>query len=205
MNISSPFDIKSSNDTSFVFVSAHDYVYQYFKNKNVPLRIIGLLSSLNRDVINTALDITFDLNKYISNYVYFLPANDIIVWKKITPLNSFTAEKKAKIINDNLRKLLLDISKALYGIHINNLLHGDARIDNIGIRDGNFVLFDFDGSSVDEHNVYKKDYYDLITSIIFNTSEFYPLLKNDITYLQNSTNLMDDIYDADLESLEINL
>ena len=33
MNISSPFDIKSSNDTSFVFVSAHDYVYQYFKNK----------------------------------------------------------------------------------------------------------------------------------------------------------------------------
>jgi hypothetical protein len=207
MNISSPFDIKSSNDTSFVFVCSSDYVYQYFKNKNVPLRIVQLLSSLNRDITNKYLGVSFDLNRYISNYVSFLPANDIIIWKKVTPLNSFTVEKKAKIIKDNLHKLLWDISKALYGIHINNLFHGDARIDNIGIRDGNFVLFDFDGTSIDEHNVYKKDYYDLITSIIFNT----PCLKNEISHLQNSTNLMDDIFSVfdgsveDLESLEINL
>jgi len=207
MNISSPFDIKSSNDTSFVFVSSSDYVYQYFKNKNVPLRIVQLLTSLNRDITNNDLGVSFDLNRYISNYVYFLPANDIIVWKKITPLNSFTAEKKAKVIKDNLHKLVWDISKALYGFHTNNLLHGDARIDNIGIRDDNFVLFDFDGSSIDEHNVYKKDYYDLITSIIFNT----PSLKNEISHLKNSTNLINDIFSIfdgsvqDLEDLEINI
>ena len=212
MNISSPFDIKSSNDMSFVFVADdHKYVYQYFKNKNVPIRIVQLLSSLNRDIINNDLGISFDLNKYISNYVHFLPVKDIIIWNKISPLNSFTVEKKAKIIKDNLYKLIWDISKALYGIHINNLLHGDARIDNIGIRDGDFVLFDFDGTSIDEHNVYKKDYYDLITSIIFNTSDFYPSMKNEISHLQNSSNMMDDIFSIfdgsmnDLESLEINL
>ena len=73
----------------------------------------------------------------------------------------------------NIVKFFWDIGKALHGLHSNMICHGDSRVDNIGIRNGRFVLFDFDGSSKQSvySDVFLKDYYDLAKSVKFRMRE----------------------------------
>lgn len=66
---------------------------------------------------------------------------------------------------DMVKKFLVDISNALFVLHTNNIIHGDATPDNVGFRysDNNFVLFDFGNSIININNtipdLYKNDMY----------------------------------------------
>ena len=146
--------IKVSNGLSAVFITDEDpFVFQVYKIGEVSSKINNLLSRLKTDVL-IYFDLGYDdLVKYEYNIKKHYPLvlgnyDCCIKWEKITPLNSFTKDKLFNIIKNNLVKLMWDIGKVLKGFHKNGMYHGDSRIDNIGIKNGNFVLFDFDSSRV---------------------------------------------------------
>jgi hypothetical protein len=186
-NLPEEFQAKSSNGMSFVCVTPEfNEVYQKFKSSHVVRNINNILTTCES---NIGYNIWFDKKKYVTkeyDLFHFLPrvrkfidTENIIIWEKITPLNSFPPEKIKDIIEQNILKFLWDIGKAISGLHCNEIYHGDARVDNIGIKDGNFVLFDFDSSkriSSEDSSGFTnmmKDYNDFIMSIKFN-------LNNDV-------------------------
>ncbi len=190
-------DIKSSNGSSFVFITPSDLnVYQYFKYDTTASKIIKILNSISKKNITIRYAnnfITYDLQDFICKFVSYEPTN-IIVWKKHVCLNSFDNLSIKNIIVNNLLKLLWDIGRSLYALHQNNIYHGDARIDNIGILNGNFILFDFDGSRISFIDS-EKDVYDFIRSIKFNVGDD---IWNDIkcfipTNTYNSSNFIKNI------------
>lgn len=173
--------LKVSNGLSHVFVyTKYKDVYQIFKKEATVSRIVSILKNINNVIKIDYID--YDLSKYITNIKKYDIDKKLIVWNKIRPLNSFKTEELQNIIIDNIFKLLWDIGKALTGLHKNNILHGDCRIDNIGIYEGNFVLFDFDGSRVSDikENILYKDFYDFKKSIEFNLDKKFKMIKHHI-------------------------
>jgi len=174
-------NVKSSNGTSFVFISPEkNNVYQYFSNSNIVNKILKIIKSIlkvNIKLIFKNSIVEYNLYDFICQFISYKPDN-IIIWKKHICLNFFDSEKIKKIINDNIVKLIWDIGKSLYGLHENKILHGDARIDNIGILNGKFILFDFDGSNLSTYN--NKDIYDFVVSIKFNAGDLWNNIKINI-------------------------
>ena len=105
----------------------------------------------------------------------FLSCNDetkTIRWNRINCLN--TLKDYTYIIDKNFHKFLWDIFKAITYFSLNGYCHNDVCIDNIGIRDGNFVLFDYNLSKQkkDEYT----DIYKLFKSLQFHFN--LPIAKN---------------------------
>lgn len=175
-------EVKVSNGMSFVFISSEiNNVYQYYVGTHTTKNIFNIINKIwqNKIIRINFYFGTFQYNlyEYISKFVSYIPDN-IIVWKKHLCINSFDKDKIEKIINDNIFKLLWDISKCLYGLHQNNISHGDVRIDNIGISNNNFILFDFDGSNIFEPDYdYSKDVSDFLRSIQFNSDTNWKNIK----------------------------
>ena len=176
------FQAFCSNGMSVVCVSPGlTEVYQKFKAKGVYQNILNLFTICEENITQKLwLD---NKNKvvYIYNLFNYLPRvkdqideENIIIWEKIKPLNSLKSEEIANTIEKDIIKFLWDIGRALHGLHKNGIVHGDARVDNIGIKNGNYVLFDFDASKKVDMYTYtsthlmNKDYNDFITSINFN-------------------------------------
>ncbi len=67
------------------------------------------------------------------------------------PAQTFLVERRIDVLNDSRRlsglaeraRLLIDIARALAFLEHQGLVHGDVKPDNIGLRDGRFVLLDF--------------------------------------------------------------
>ena len=94
-----------------------------------------------------------------------------IVTNKINPLISHSTGKallKYDLITNesSLLKLLLEIGNALAHIHYIGFDHGDCTLDNIGIIDNKFTLFDFNAGSLKGNS--KNDVHTLLKSIVFN-------------------------------------
>lgn len=178
--------IKVSNGLSAVFVTNEDpFVFQVYKIGEVSSKINDLLSRLNTE-ISVYFDLGYDdLVKYDydikKHYPLVLGNYDCCIkWEKIIPLNSFTKDKLFDILKNNLIKLMWDIGKVLKGFHKNGMYHGDSRIDNIGIKDGNFVLFDFDSSNRCDSwkSITFRDFYIFLGSIKFNLGDFYSEIEH---------------------------
>ena len=190
MSVVEKLSVKSSNGSSFVFISPEkNNVYQYFSNSKTVYKIIKILKKILKVNIQLTFKnniVEYNLYDFICQFISYKP--NIIIWKKHICLNFFDKEKIKKIINDNIVKLIWDIGKSLYALHENNISHRDARIDNIGILNGNFILFDFDGSSL---NVSNKDVYDFVVSIKFNLGDLWNNVKHNIP--ENNCNSYDFI------------
>jgi len=189
----------SSNGSSFVFItSERENVYQYFNYQNIVLNIVNIVKKIKENnIIKFYLnDFNFEinLNNYICEFISYEPKN-IIIWKKHLCLNSFNDDKKREFIIKNILKLTWDIIKCLYALHENNIYHGDPTIDNIGILNNNFILFDFDGSreikQYEKYDLSKNDIYKFINSIKFNTNnnkiieQYLYINKTSFEYLLN--------------------
>lgn len=169
---------KSSNGLSFVFISEeNDNVFQYYKSQQVCIKIKYIFDVLLRQIsINKKIyfkkliyELNFNIFNFLANFIEYKNQDNIILWEKHLCLNSFSKDKLTDILVNNIIKILWDISKGLYGLHFNLILHGDPRVDNIGIRNNNFVLFDFDSSNIgNEIASFRRDNYDFLKSLEFN-------------------------------------
>ncbi len=191
-------DVKSSNDSSLVFISNEsENVYQYFKYNNRAKYIFNLLNFLSKNKIckikfDDVINMEYNLFDYIARFVSYLP-NNILVWKKHTCLNSFNKEKIKKIIINNITKLLWDIGLCLVMFNNNRISHGDPTIDNIGIIDNKFILYDFDGSEGLKPLSINRDLYKFINSIKFNLDNEWKNIKNYIPTTDCLNDFLDDI------------
>ncbi len=167
--------VKCSNQMSFVFVGEDlDNVYQYYINETLAKKIFLMINRLsrNKDALYEFRDHKYKFNYFIhiTPLIRYLP-NNIIIWKKITPLNSIQQENLPQFVYKNFLRIVWDISKCLSGLHANGILHCDPTIDNIGIdkdSDGEerFVLYDFDGArEIKIGDDFKNDFYRLKKSI----------------------------------------
>jgi serine/threonine protein kinase len=153
---------QSSNFNSFVFVG-HRKAYQVFVNPDVVDRMREMINDIPKSIrlnIHKIIGIgrrattayNFNIEYDVARYIPFTNRSSkkgkfplLIEWQIILPLNKLQNIKQ-KIL-DNYPKFCWDINKALYALHSAGYVHGDARIDNIGINQyGNFCLYDFDMS-----------------------------------------------------------
>jgi hypothetical protein len=197
-------EYKSSNGLSFVFISEEKKdVFQYYVSQNVCNKITNIFNLISREnLINkkiffnkTVFNLNFNLFNHLSKMIDVKQEDNIIIWEKHLCLNSFSKESLTKILVNNITKFLWDISKALYGLHYHSILHGDARIDNIGIRNNTFILFDFDGSNMgNEIASFKKDNWDLLKSLEFNIGKetWKTILKNN-PYISDCDFILNDM------------
>ena len=182
-------DVEISNGNSYVFISnTCNNVYQYYKYDFISEDIFKLMSKINKKKRNKIYfeenKIEYDIFDYLSQFVSYIPKN-IIVWKRHFCLNMLDKNYLEEFIEKNIFKLIWDICKALNGLHNMNIYHGDCRLDNVGIYNGNFILFDFDASKqtkTKEYNLMEKDLYDFISSIKFNSGK---KLVNIVNVLSN--------------------
>ena len=175
MGIIENLSVKCSNQMSFVFVGEEqENVYQYYVSDALTKKIFLMINRLsrNKDVLYEYKERKYKFNYfiYITPFIRYLP-NNIIIWKKITPLNSIQKENLPQFVYKNFLRIVWDISKCLYGLHANGILHNDPTIDNIGIckdEDGErFVLYDFDGAKEMQYGDDNNDFYRLKKSIKF--------------------------------------
>jgi len=167
--------VKASNGLSGVFIYENE-AYQVFVSESIATRIYSLFNDIRYDIIHE-IDLGFDdMVKIKYDLSEFLPQiravnPPCIIWERITPLNSFDKSKITEIIEINIFKILWDIGRALIGLHKNKINHGDARIDNIGIKGNNFVLYDFDSSKISQ--TFRGDFLMFTQSIKYNMDKKY--------------------------------
>lgn len=160
--------LTSSSGSSVVLIpQGGSQVYQYYKSKETFNDIIklttqmkGVRSSFNltfrtystntetKDNVSTSHrrtrqevihKISYDLSDYIVTALDFWPDFQTIVWERIIPISELSLD----FIKSKLDQLIWDIGKALNGFHSLGYHHGDCRYDNIGLKNGKFVLFDY--------------------------------------------------------------
>lgn len=199
-------DYKSSNGSSFVFISNENNIaVQYFKNQKIPDKIKIIFEIINKTenfflnkkfyFKNESFILNFKLKNHLSNFIDYKKQDNIIIWEKHKCLNSYTKDMLVKILSNNITKIIWDISKGLFGLHSLFILHGDPTIDNIGIRNGKFILFDFDSSKIDvDHVSFKKDNWEFLKSLKFNVGEkiWNNILEN-YPFISDSDSIIDDM------------
>ena len=142
-------EIKESSGLSQVYIHpACAYAFQYFYNRRKAHDIFLLYGKLRRYSATTMIEVgdvnfIYNVRDHIAMLEVYVP-NGTIVWWKHTCLSEFNPPALCYFLEINLYKLLYDITKALICMDRAGLLHRDCTIDNIGIRRGRFILFDFD-------------------------------------------------------------
>lgn len=172
--------------------------------------------------VEDSLDITliygtFDYIVRLEDIIFFTDRTTdripILLWEKIVPLNSYSEEQKKEFVKQNLYKLLWDIGKALTTIHKRNYVHGDPTIDNIGIKNGNLCLFDFDASKVIGNKIEEDDYrifehsiqYHMVEYVFFNFASdvsFFSDIIRRVSVARGNLKFIDTL--KFLESLKLN-
>jgi hypothetical protein len=162
----------SSSDNSVVYYTeGKDYVSQIFKYKDEYNRVKHICLNLdNIFPVNVFIKehlYTYDPMSFLSQMTSYQDSSRLIVWKRIHCLNQITDYKF--IIKNNYYKFLWDIFKAITALHVMGYKHNDPTIDNIGIRDGNFVLYDYNLTrklNVAQEDM-ENDFYSFFKSIRF--------------------------------------
>lgn len=173
----------SSSGGSTIVINK-DSAIQKFNCSAVTTRIVFYISKLRPVRLHIRFQKGYGQNKIVlldrfleyNPFTYIPPvleydiSRQIIVWTLIKPLNlNPSVLLSEQFLNTNYLKICYDISKALYALKLIGVIHNDTRLDNVGILDGNFVLFDFDGAGAPESKCkdYIDDYRDLLTSFKF--------------------------------------
>ncbi len=169
--------LTSSSGSSYVFITEKEKVYQVFIKYFIAQRIFNIVKTLYSESYNINFLVTggypiisvpfsFNIGNYIVKFQNYISRLNIIIWEKITPLNSMNFTELKVLLERNWIKFLWDIGLALHGLHSRMLLHNDSVLDNIGISpEGNFILFDFDGTRFMPQRTFQKDFVLLADSI----------------------------------------
>ena len=134
-------NVKPSNLVKFVSSSGLVFVIIF---EDYVLKI-ACKDSYNNMMMASSIANTDYLTKYIrhsSNFLY-------VVEERVDPI-VFDGQIKEKYKKINYNKIKFDVLRGLETFHVNNLIHGDCTLDNIGFRKSTntFVLFDFNGTRI---------------------------------------------------------
>ena len=166
--------LTSSSGSSVVLIvtdSRHPVVYQYYRSQETFENIKTLCgisqsncqqsTSLciyqNNQRQSTQISIDYNFNDYRVLPVDYWPELQTIVWERIQTLPERILIDK-DFIYKNFNQLIWDLFKAINGFHSIGYIHGDSRIDNIGIKNGKFVLFDYNLSHVSPQEFLTQDF-----------------------------------------------
>ena len=150
-----------TSSSGFVIVIIFkNFVIKIFKNKYILDKIIDIIYS--------------NKSKFIVKPLAFINNSDksfyVLVTNRIIPIIKNTQSKailNVDLNNDlSILKLFYEISDSLFHIHNQGYCHNDSTLDNIGINNNKFTLFDFNISSLSLN--FKNDILNLIKSIKFN-------------------------------------
>ena len=168
-----------------------DKIKKIFDIINGYPHLIGKKIYLKKDTYK----LNFDLKNYLANCIDYKEKDNIILWEKHLCLNSFPKDILVNIIINNIIKFIWDISKALYGLHSLSIMHGDPTVDNIAIRNNNFILFDYDRSKIDVNFMsFNRDNWELIKSIKFNIGkENWDIILKKYPFITDSESLITDM------------
>ena len=111
--------------------------YGNFEVKIYPLITIKIFKNHN---INNEIEILTKLNKicpYTIKMLDYEKSHNIIIYETINPILEYRH-------HINMNNLLYDIGLAVFMIHINGFIHGDVALSNIGIKNNNYILYDFE-------------------------------------------------------------
>jgi len=159
--------LTSSSGSSVVLLLndvSHPFVYQYYRCRETYQNIIlmqdRIKNNVSRSLTQTFVDgtntvvrrkIQYDVTDHLTMMTDHFPTLQTIVWERIKPLHDLPTNT----IKPQINQLIWDLVKALYGLHACGYSHGDSRYDNIGLKNGKFVLFDYNLSKWygnDEHD-----------------------------------------------------
>ncbi len=144
----------------------NEKVYQYFYSPDIARRIFFLINKLNQnrycEVRIAGKKINYDVMDYVVNVRSYIPDN-LLVWERHLYLTDLPHDIMVDFLKLNLLKFLWDIGVALRCMHKLGLVHGDCRLNNVGITRGNFVLLDFSSSTQSKEG--HADLYHLIQSL----------------------------------------
>lgn len=222
------YNIKTSSGSSKVYIDKKDnIVIQQYISYQVAKRISDIMLKLlekkqitlnivfqkgfgpNKKVF-LKTEIKYDPFNYITPFLFYIEKDNIIAWKKITPLNESEKTISREFLKKNFFKIWYDISKGLNALKTINIIHNDTVIDNIGIYNGNFVLFDFDASDSPENK--GKDFSDDFKMLkqSFKFRDVYIGRMEEITGIMSLIQIYSDLYNISLpeafeklENLEI--
>lgn len=201
------FDIKESSGASQVYLHPKSrWAVQKFVSRSKAKHIFLLYSSILNTYHITRKEnwMVPDVRLYIAKLEVYVP-QDVIIWRRHICLNELTYEGRARLIELNLIKLLTDVTRAIISFDNAGILHRDIRIDNIGMNESNFLVFDFDAAIT--YREYEKaggrisptmDLERFIQSVNFHTegklAEQIPRACNPQLYLAILENLLDTDY-----------
>jgi len=136
----------------------------------------------------------------------FKGVKPLIDWNDAGPRINYYLSNEDVIIT-----LLLQIGNALDSLHINGYNHGDCTLDNIGVYNNKFMLFDFNSGSLNGLPYF--DIRSLFKSII-SKAELNESASFIISYLKDksitngnelTTNVIEycNLYNKDIENLRL--
>lgn len=194
-----------SNGNSKVLIK-DNITNQYFNHPLTYQKVKKITSILKKKPITT---IILDKVQYTFNgldfHTYAIDYKDDesrINWENILCLNQI--DNYIEIYMNNTEKFYWDILRAITYINICGYEHNDVSMDNIGIRNGNFILFDYDMSKK-SNDLFTEDLYKLFRSIKFNTGtiklQFWSILEyvflikkiHDFTNIKETLNYLDKL------------
>lgn len=166
----------TSGDQSVVFSDpSQDWVEQKFHSKST-YNSVQTLATLIQETSTISVCFDGEENYFFSPETVLVKMiavnekNNSIRWQRVHCLNELSLEDRKIVIRKNWFKFFWDILRALHTLRKLGYEHGDATLDNIGIRDDHFVLYDFNLSKKQSKRYFesfKNDLYRTVRSLRF--------------------------------------
>jgi hypothetical protein len=185
-----------SGGNSIVFLTPADAM-QTFKIEDEYNRVKTMISDLSRvDPIQVWIDseyYSYTLKNYIAEAKSFQECSRIITWQRIECLNELDPNVRVQFIEQYIEKLLWDILKAIVGLNLSGYVHNDVSLDNIGIYNGTFILYDYNMSKRGSDMI--RDLSSFKRSIRFHLNDqLSSRIATLLDYVESSTPMDDFVY-----------
>lgn len=147
-----------------------------------------IISVSLRDVNIPVWEYSYRLSDFHSRIGSHDASKQTIVWDRIFCFNQIhEAPVRVGLLRENRNRFLWDIFRAIFGLHQCGIAHGDVSLDNIGIRQGKFVLYDYNLSQTATEERKNRDIYSLFRSLRFHLGNdvYYSLFPVDLEFVRH--------------------
>jgi len=159
----------------------HPPVYTFVRRVAMEL----LTSSPVNHLFSDATRYTYSPIDFHSRAVNHSETESSVTWERIHCLNQMESHLRMRFIRTHYVKFLWDVLKGIFALSDCGFRHGDPSLDNIGVRQGRFVLFDYNLSRpvlpTQRSDGLRRDLYYFSRSLRWNCSEYDPDTPLDAT------------------------